>query len=199
MTNPNEQAEIRRSAQEAKEYLIAQIVQQAEQENVPLSDVERKMLYFTELVETLPDIWDVSDQFDKEYDREEYEAKISSLLRNARIRVGKESPDGAQRWWQAERDLRKEDHYLGVMVSESHLSHQSTGDFWPIMKWAGITMVVGTVALYLDAKGLLPNWIKNLSPRAWLLGILVFFLLVIFLQDLTLQNVRLIFKRRFRK
>ena len=92
----------------------------------------------------------------------ESEAKISSLLRNARKRVQKESSDGWQRWWQAERDLRKEDHYLGVMVAQSR---QSTGDFWPVMKWAGITMVVVSAALYLETKGWMPKWIEELSPR----------------------------------
>ena len=36
------------TAREAKEYLIAQIVAEAEREHVPVSEVERKMMYFTE-------------------------------------------------------------------------------------------------------------------------------------------------------
>ena len=36
------------SGQEAKEFLISEIVAEAQRENVPLSEVERKMLYFTE-------------------------------------------------------------------------------------------------------------------------------------------------------
>jgi hypothetical protein len=196
MNGPSEQAEIRRRAQEAKDYLIAQVVEEAQRENVELSELERKMLYFTESQETLPDILEVNDQFEQEYDDAEYEAKISSLLRNARKRVQKESPDGWRRWWQAERDLRKEDHYLGVMVSQSR---HSTGDFWPIMKWAGITMVVVSVALYVEEKGLMPKWIENLSPRAWMLGGTVFAFMVIFLQDLTVQDVKLFFSKRSRE
>src|SRR5216684_3255056 len=77
MSNTIDQTETRQRAQAAKEYLIAQIVEEAREENIPLSEVERKMLYFTESEETLPDIWDVSGQFEKECDCEEYEAKIS--------------------------------------------------------------------------------------------------------------------------
>ncbi|HEX3353709.1 MAG TPA: hypothetical protein VHS34_12870 [Terriglobales bacterium] len=33
---------------EAKEFLISEIVAEAQRENAPLSEVERKMLYFTE-------------------------------------------------------------------------------------------------------------------------------------------------------
>ena len=56
-------------AREAKEYLISGIVAEAQRENVPLSEVERKMLYFSETGWTLPDIMDVNDAFDREYDQ----------------------------------------------------------------------------------------------------------------------------------
>ncbi len=36
------------SVREAKEFLASRIVAEAERENVPLSEIERKMLYFTE-------------------------------------------------------------------------------------------------------------------------------------------------------
>ena len=36
------------SGREAKEFLISELVAEAQRENVPLSEVERKMLYFTE-------------------------------------------------------------------------------------------------------------------------------------------------------
>ena len=71
MISPIEQAEIRRRAQDAKEYLIAEIVREAQLENVTLSEIERKMLYFTEQVESLPDIYDVAAKFDNECDATE--------------------------------------------------------------------------------------------------------------------------------
>ena len=62
MVNAAIAAERRVRAQRAKEFLISQIVEEAQRENVPLSEVERKMLYFTETEETLPDIYEVSAQ-----------------------------------------------------------------------------------------------------------------------------------------
>jgi hypothetical protein len=68
---------------EAKEFLISEIVAEAQRENVPLSEVERKMLYFTESGWTLPDIMEVSDNFDREYDQDKYERKIAKLVTQA--------------------------------------------------------------------------------------------------------------------
>ena len=36
------------TAQEAKDFLVAQVVQQATMEGAALSDVEKRMMYFTE-------------------------------------------------------------------------------------------------------------------------------------------------------
>src|SRR5436309_14122782 len=77
-----------RDAREAKEFLISKIVAEAQRENAPLSEIERKMLYFTESGWTLPDIMQVSEQFDREYDQDEYEKKIAR--RSEERRVGKE-------------------------------------------------------------------------------------------------------------
>ena len=59
------------SGREAKEYLISEIVEGAQRENIPLSEVERKLLYFTESGWTLPDIMKVNEDFDREYDQDE--------------------------------------------------------------------------------------------------------------------------------
>ena len=65
----------------AKEYLVSQIVEEAQRESVPLSEIERKMLFSPNNYWSLPDIMEVNAQFEKEYDSEEYEAKISELIR----------------------------------------------------------------------------------------------------------------------
>ena len=71
------------SGREAKEFLVSQIVEEAQRENIPLSEVERKMLYFTESGWTLPDIMKVSEDFDRENDQAEYERKIAKLVTKA--------------------------------------------------------------------------------------------------------------------
>jgi hypothetical protein len=105
------------SAREAKEFLISKIVAEAQIEGVPLSEVERKMLYFSETGWTLPDMMQVYDAFEREFDSHEYERKIAKLIRNADKHARRESAETYQSWWSAIRFLKKEDHYISVMVT----------------------------------------------------------------------------------
>ena len=84
------------SGREAKEFLISQIVEEAQRQNIPLSEVERKMLYFTESGWTLHDIMKVNEDFDREYDQDEYERKIAKLVTK---RIRKDSRDDYDKWW----------------------------------------------------------------------------------------------------
>jgi hypothetical protein len=104
------------SGREAKEFLISKIVAEAEHENVPLSEVERKMLYFTESGWTLPNIMEVSEDFDREYDQDGYEQKIAKLVTQADKRIREGSRYDYDRWWAAIRFLQREDHYITVMI-----------------------------------------------------------------------------------
>ena len=105
-----------RSGHEAKEFLISRIVAEAQRENVSLSEVERKMLYFSESGWTLPDMTAVYEDFDREYDQNEYEKKIARLIRKADKHGRKESRDEYDAWWAAIRFLKREDHYISVMI-----------------------------------------------------------------------------------
>jgi hypothetical protein len=96
--------------------LISNIVAEAQRENVPLSEVERKVLYFTESGWTLPDIMKVSEDFDREYEQDKYEQKIAKLVAKADRRIRKGSRDDYDRWWVAIRFLQREDHYITVMI-----------------------------------------------------------------------------------
>jgi|SRR5271165_829847 len=102
-----------------KQFLISRVIEEAGMEQVNLSDIEKKMLYFTEVHPSLPDIYEVNEEFESSYDTEEYETKVASLLRNARDRDGKESPGVEQQWKDALDALKKEDHYILVMVSQA--------------------------------------------------------------------------------
>jgi hypothetical protein len=64
---------------EAKEFLINNIVEEAEHENAPLSDTERKMLYFTETAWMPEDTWQANEIFDRDYDQNAYEHRIAQL------------------------------------------------------------------------------------------------------------------------
>jgi hypothetical protein len=104
------------SGREAKEFLISQIVEEAQRENIPLSEVERQMLYFTERGWTLPDIMKVNEDFDREYDQDEYEHKIAKLVTKADKRIRNGALDDYDKWWAAIHFLEREDHYILVMI-----------------------------------------------------------------------------------
>jgi hypothetical protein len=102
------------SSRKAKEYLIERIVAQAKQDGTDLSEIERKMLYFTESAWTLPDMAEVSAKFDQEYNQDEYEAKIGEVVR----RVHETAGDADEETWnEAVAVLSSEDHYLLVLIS----------------------------------------------------------------------------------
>src|SRR5580692_859182 len=109
------------NAREAKEFLISRIVAEAQRENVTLSEIERKMLYFSETAWTLPDIMDVNDEFDKKYDQDAYEKRISQLIKKVISRARKQNPEEFKAWIEAIRHLRKEDRYLLVMVDQARV------------------------------------------------------------------------------
>ena len=46
----------------AKQFLISRVIEEAKLEQVGLSEVERKMLYFTEVHPSLPDIYVTSKE-----------------------------------------------------------------------------------------------------------------------------------------
>jgi hypothetical protein len=103
----------------AKQFLISKVIEEAKVEQVNLSEVEKKMLHFTEVHPSLPNIYEVNAEFERDYDSDEYEAKIAALLRNARDRDRQSSPSREQDWKDALDALKHEDHYILVMVSQA--------------------------------------------------------------------------------
>jgi hypothetical protein len=84
------------------------------------------MLYFTDVHPSLPGIYETYAEFERDYDSNEYEVKIASLLKNARDRDRNESPSREQGWKDALDALRKEDHYILVMVGQAFGSISGT-------------------------------------------------------------------------
>ena len=104
------------SDREAKEFLVGKIVAEAEREGVALSDVERKMLYFSEEGWTLPDIMQVNADFERDYDEGEYERKIAGLIRRIEARGSAEDRPELVTWGRAVEKLREADHYLLCLI-----------------------------------------------------------------------------------
>jgi cytochrome c-type biogenesis protein CcmH/NrfG len=138
------------SPRDAKEFLISRIIAEAEREGVSLSEIERKMLYFSETVWTLPDMKQVNVEFDRNYDQEEYEQKIGTLSRNFLAYAGKKNPGELEEWEAAVRTLRQEDHYLLVLI-DSRGGSTAKSDGSLTTRVAIVVVVVGLalVALYI--------------------------------------------------
>jgi hypothetical protein len=130
------------NAREAKEFLVSGSVAEAQREHVELSEVERKMLYFSETGWTLPDIMEVNDRFDREYDQAKYEKKIARLIGSAMKRASRENPGDFTSWVGAIRKLKKEDHYILVMVRQAGVSTGSISDKWKTTALVIILLVI---------------------------------------------------------
>jgi len=100
---------------EAKDFLVSEIKQQAERENIPLENLEIRMLYFTEQCGSSKDMQELAEELDHKYDMSAYEKKIACLMKRAYKRLkSRHSPD-KETWDAAIRVLRKGDHYILVM------------------------------------------------------------------------------------
>jgi hypothetical protein len=102
-----------------KQFLISRVIEEAEVEQVNFSKVGKKMLYFTEVDPSLPYNYETNAEFERNYNSDEYEAKVVGLLKNARERDSHSSPSGEQEWQDALDALKKEDHYFLVMVGQA--------------------------------------------------------------------------------
>jgi hypothetical protein len=120
---------------EALDFISSQIAEEAQRERISLSEIERKMLYFSETAWTLPDIRKVSDEFDRDYDQNAYEKKISRLIRKAVSRARKEHRRDFEAWTDAVRRLGKEDRFLLVMVRQSGLHATSKSPVDSLKRW----------------------------------------------------------------
>jgi hypothetical protein len=100
----------------AKQFFISKVIAEAEFEHVKLSEIEEKMLHFTEVHPSLPDIYEVNAEFERDYDSDEYEAKIAGLLKNARDRDRNSSPSWEREWKDSLDALKNEDHYILVLL-----------------------------------------------------------------------------------
>ena len=156
------------SARDAKEFLIARVVEEAKGENIPLSEVEHKMLYFSETHWTIPDIASVSERFDREYNQDEYEEKITRLIKEAAIHDRQQSAEQYDLWWDAIGLLKKEDHYILVMIDRAGLRprRRSQGSEEQPESVRSIASLMGRyVPLFLVVFLLCFLWLHFIGPR----------------------------------
>lgn len=129
------------STREAKEFLIDWIVAEARRLSVPLSEVERKMLYASRTGWTLPDMDEVQDAFDRYHEAVEYELKMTNLIRLARVDVAASGPDELSAWTEAVRVLGGEDHYLLQLVAAAEGPRRRRVSRWRL--WLAAVVILG--------------------------------------------------------
>jgi hypothetical protein len=106
------------NSREAKDFLVQQASEQAAFEQVTLSDLERRMMYFTESdPASCKNPLELNEEFEAAYDTAEYEIKMSSLLSHAQDRLTREEPAKMRTWEEAVGTLRQSDHYLLVLLN----------------------------------------------------------------------------------
>jgi hypothetical protein len=142
---------------EAKDFLVAQTAEQAALERVPLSDLEKRMLYFTESGYVPEDPIKLNEEFEAECDSDEYEAKISKLLHHAYQRLQKENDAARRNWDIAIKCLRRGDHYLLVMWDMSRSVEWSAAYLLKIL--AGSLGLIFLMFLFILAREKFePQW-----------------------------------------
>lgn len=137
------------TVREAKEYLIGRILVQADKDGISLSDVEKKMLYYSETGWTLPTMMAISTDFDRNYNQDEYEAKIGRVIRRIYDRPEENRDD--DNWNEAVHRLRDEDHYLLVLIDGASKSqvNRSPADTLELIVAATFTVAALLTATFV--------------------------------------------------
>lgn len=150
------------NTKQAKDFLVQQAAEQAALENVPFSDLEKRMMYFTESdPPSCNNPIDLNAEFESQYDAKKYEHKISQLLHHARKRLKHQNPEQLRNWNEAVRTLRKGDHYILVLLDAGPESDQQGPRMWMVIG-LGIGLGIGMALLamlgiILDRHGLFPR------------------------------------------
>jgi hypothetical protein len=127
-------------AESAKAFLISKVLRQADSDGVPLSDLEKRMLNFSEGSASAADI-EAAENFDTEYDINTYEAKIARLLRRA---YQHDSKLGKKHQWQnALNALRNEDWYILVMLQQAGIKAAIGWHVTILCICAGVEALIG--------------------------------------------------------
>ena len=104
---------------EAKDFLVQQTEEQAILEGTPLSDLEKRMMYFTEIGKCPEDPIALNREFEAKYDTAAYEKKIYLLMGNAYSRIKNEEQENLRQWDNAIQVLSRGDHYILVLWGRS--------------------------------------------------------------------------------
>ena len=104
---------------EAKRFFATKVTERARTVGVPLSDAERRMLYWSESDPEFKADPAVVEQLASEMSDEDYEAKIAALLQNAFAADSAIDSRAREVWQQARSVLKQGDHYILIMIDRA--------------------------------------------------------------------------------
>jgi hypothetical protein len=138
------------SVRNAMVFLASRIAEEAEREGLPLTETERKMLYFSETGWTLPDMPEVNDAFERECDRKQYERRVARLIRGVRARAHARLASDRERegWNQSLDALRGSDCYLVTLIAAA----KPKGEITRLVITAVVVLAVMMLAVYLAGR-----------------------------------------------
>lgn len=126
-------------------FIADKIIEQAAKENITMSDVERKMLLFSESSPVLPEVARANEIFGREYDSANYEAKVVGLIKHIRSSL-RGNVDAVRAWNEAVNRLQGEDYYFMVMLNDAGSRVRPPGDLVKLIMTA-IAVVTVVVAI----------------------------------------------------
>jgi hypothetical protein len=140
---------------EAKIFLASRIAEEAERQGKPLSDLERKMLYYADSGWTLEDMSEVNEAIARQVDQRAYEKRIGLIIRALRARLRAADDQEYENWNRSIRALtvlqreHKENHYLLKLIAHA----QPQGEVFSLLLTALVVIGVMLLAVYLMTRG----------------------------------------------
>jgi hypothetical protein len=133
----------------AKDFLVQQAAEQASLEGISLSDLEKRMMYFTESGYCPENPIQLNEEFEAKYATPEYEEKLARLLRDAHERLKKETAESLRPWNDAISCLRKGDHYIMIFADARSGGTSPNLPSWTVWVVAVLTVVLFSVLFYV--------------------------------------------------
>jgi hypothetical protein len=142
----------------ALDYLANRIADEAKLQGTPLSETERKMLYFSETDPTLADMAAVCAEFDRNCNEKAYEEKIAHLIRRIEARDQRQDHAARAAWDDAVLKLSQGDYYLLVLLGSQPAESGNVRPHHDILR------------LWITAFGIVLGLLGLIAIRNWLFG-----------------------------
>jgi hypothetical protein len=107
------------SQTEARRFFADKVIQRAEVEGIPLSDDERRMLFWSESAPESVADKDLAERLAAQISDADYEAKIVGLLRRSFSHDVQADTGAKDIWREAWSVLEQGDHYVLVMIDQA--------------------------------------------------------------------------------